>query len=184
MQTHRARHAAPARRLSGHVAAIADMRPTSGLIRLDVIGADDLAVMFGHIATARLPDPQVQRALACQAGIDRIGFACADHTAQDRPERILVAVAHRADHQIVAICHRRLLPGGCPVTTISGDRQRASRAGPGAAPAGPGRVPLSRAPRTPTLWRARRSCRHSKARHSQGYWAYGFASRRYRRPSP
>lgn len=72
---HQAGDAPAARGSVGHVAAVADMLTAACLIGLDVIGAEDHAILFGDEGLAVRSHPVGERIGLSQIAIERIGFA-------------------------------------------------------------------------------------------------------------
>src|SRR5690606_276700 len=92
---HRARHAAAARRLGDHVAAVAHMPAAAGLVAAQVVGADDRPVVLGDERVVR--QPPGERRVAGHLAVERVSLAGTDHRLEDRPDRVGVFGRGRTD---------------------------------------------------------------------------------------
>src|SRR6185295_5210294 len=97
MVAHRARHSSPGRLAGRHIAAVGYVGPTPALIGLQKIGAKDLPCLFGDKYLVPRCVPVGERFLARHVRGQSIGVARADHSFEDFPDGIGVAVVGGPD---------------------------------------------------------------------------------------
>ncbi|EGE61061.1 hypothetical protein RHECNPAF_1260040 [Rhizobium etli CNPAF512] len=73
------------------------MAPAARLIGLDIIGAEDDAILFGDEGLAVRPHPVGQRIGFREVAVERIGLAGADRRADDPPDGASVVVVCGSD---------------------------------------------------------------------------------------
>src|SRR5438309_9381042 len=116
MRAHRPTHAAARHRHCSHVAAIGDVRSAAFLVRLQAIGSNDTAIVFGDENLALTAKPVCERARFIHVTRQRISLAGPKDGLHDGPNRVLVRGGGGPDQ------HPRSLPrvlgntGGLPRT--------------------------------------------------------------------
>src|SRR2546427_1938821 len=120
MRAHRPTHAAARRRHCSHVAAIGDVRSAAFLVRLQAIGSNDTAIVFGDENLALTGKPVCERTRFIHVTRQRISLAGPKDGLHDGPNRVLVRGGGGPDQ------HPRSLPrvlgntGGFPPTDGGG----------------------------------------------------------------
>lgn len=71
------------------VAAVGHVTPAAGLVRAEVVGRCDPAVHHGHAYTG-VDEPERQRILAADAGVDHVGIPAAEDGFEHRPDSVCV----------------------------------------------------------------------------------------------
>ncbi|MNM83280.1 hypothetical protein D3C81_953370 [compost metagenome] len=94
---HQPGHTASTGGVADHVAAIAHMIARAGGIGLEVVGTEQLAILFGHQGVQRCFQPQLTRLLLAHGRVEGIGFAGSDNGLEGRPEAVEVGGGHGAD---------------------------------------------------------------------------------------
>src|SRR5579885_1699996 len=125
---HPAGHTPAARGGRGDVAAICDMPAAARLVRLQEIGAKNLAVFLQHEDRVAGGAPIGERRLAAHVARDRVGLAGAEGWLEDRPERVVVAGYGRPDRHRGEFNHAefegrqvwRALPRDSPIQAGNG----------------------------------------------------------------